>query len=206
MMWYQWLAVAALAVCIGSALFHFIRLIRLGKPRDYSKSTGSENAGIKYSFTAAMSPKHKESAYLHLPTYTAGMIYHLATFLAIAVFLVYLTGLLPEGNYRWLVFAALLAGSVSGIAILIKRFVVAKLRKLSNPDDYISNLLVDVFQLTGAIAMISDSAAPAFYVAASLLLFYFPLGKLKHAVYFFAARYHLGVFFGRRGVWPSKPY
>ena len=28
------------------------------------------------------------------------------------------------------------------------------------------------------------------------------VGKLKHVVYFFAARYHLGFFYGWRNVWP----
>ena len=31
-----------------------------------------------------------------------------------------------------------------------------------------------------------------------------PLGKLRHAVYYFAARYHLGFFYGWRNVWPNK--
>jgi hypothetical protein len=33
-------------------------------------------------------------------------------------------------------------------------------------------------------------------------MLYIPAGKLRHTVYFFAARYHLGYFFGWRGVWP----
>jgi hypothetical protein len=30
-----------------------------------------------------------------------------------------------------------------------------------------------------------------------------PLGKLRHVVYYFAARYHLGFFYGWRNVWPN---
>ena len=43
---------------------------------------------------------------------------------------------------------------------------------------------------------------PSYYLTYSLLMLYIPIGKLRHTVYFFAARYHLGYFFGWRGVWP----
>jgi hypothetical protein len=43
-----------------------------------------------------------------------------------------------------------------------------------------------------------------YFIAISLLFLYFPLGKLKHAIYFFAARYQLGFFYGWRGVWPPQ--
>jgi len=46
-----------------------------------------------------------------------------------------------------------------------------------------------------------------YYVTAALLLLYIPVGKLRHLVYFFAARYQLGYFYGWRGSWPpSKKY
>lgn len=205
MIWYQFIAFSGLAVCLSFAVFHFVKLLRLGKPKDLAKSIGNENDGILYSFTKAMSPKHKESAYLHLPTYTAGIVFHLAVFLSIALFFAFFTRLLPEGNYRYLPAILVLIGSASGIAILVKRILLAKMRALSNPDDYISNLLVSVFLLTTTFYLIYQEFEMYYYLSVSLLLFYFPLGKLRHAVYFFAARYHLGFFYGRRGVWPSKP-
>jgi hypothetical protein len=45
--------------------------------------------------------------------------------------------------------------------------------------------------------------AELYFIIAAVLWLYFPVGKLRHVVYFFAARYHLGFFFGRRGVWPG---
>ncbi|MCK5337294.1 MAG: hypothetical protein KAJ50_00735, partial [Bacteroidales bacterium] len=101
--------------------------------------------------------------------------------------------------------AILLAAVLSGIGILVKRITKHELSTLSNADDYISNILVTAFQLLTALAMIDLKAIPAYFIITSLLLLYFPLGKLKHAVYFFAARYHLGYFYGWRGVWPPKP-
>ncbi len=89
-----------------------------------------------------------------------------------------------------------------GLFILIKRAAVSKLRILSNPDDYISNILVTSFQAASIVFLFAGPAAETlYYVIAALLFLYLPLGKLKHLVYFFAARYQLGLFFGRRGVW-----
>jgi hypothetical protein len=78
------------------------------------------------------------------------------------------------------------------------------LRDLSDPDDYISNLLVTIFQIMTGLVILMHRLVPAYFIMASLLLIYFPFGKLKHSIYFFAARYHLGFFYGWRGIWPPK--
>lgn len=204
MEWYQWLSYGAFILCLLICAAHFFRLVRLGKPTDYAAPAGSEKGGITYSFTAGMSPKKKESAYLHLPTYLAGMIFHLGTFLSILIYLVLIVYAPPAGSLLRLVPAALLSvGALCGAAILIKRVASPLLRNLSNPDDYISNVLVTLCQATLALALVRPSAGMLFWIITAVLWLWFPVGKLKHAVYFFAARYHLGLFFGRRGVWPS---
>jgi nitrate reductase gamma subunit len=86
----------------------------------------------------------------------------------------------------------------------MKRMAKQQMRALSNPDDYISNLLVTVFQFVTALVLIDGSIIPSYFILASVLLLYVPLSKLKHTIYFFAARYHLGYFFGWRNVWPPK--
>jgi hypothetical protein len=190
------------AICLGNLGYHFFRLIRLGKPRDLARPSGSESAGILYSFTQGMNPAHKESAYLHLPTYTAGLMYHAGTFLSVALlilsfFISDISGLIP-----WILAICLCLSCFSGLFILIKRVTVRKLRTLSNPDDYFSNILVTLFQaMTVTYLLIGHPTECPYYLCASLLFLYMPLGKLKHLVYFFAARYQLGLFFGRRGVW-----
>jgi hypothetical protein len=52
--------------------------------------------------------------------------------------------------------------------------------------------------------LIKETFAPYYFICAGLLFLYLPLGKLKHSLYFFAARYHLGFFYGWRGIWPVK--
>jgi nitrate reductase gamma subunit len=204
MTWYYWLALASLAICLGSLMFHTIRLIKLGKPKDYSNPTGKPSSAIPYSFTGAMSPTKKESAYLHMPTYTAGILYHLGTFLSIFIFLIMLIQLPIKGMATWIIFGFLIITGASGLGIFIKRLVKQQMRALSNPDDYISNLMVTIFQFITAVAIVDTRIIPLYFIVTSLLLLYIPLSKLKHTIYFFAARYHLGYFFGWRNVWPPK--
>ncbi len=99
---------------------------------------------------------------------------------------------------------ALLASVISGTGILIKRFIKKGLRNLSSPDDFMANILVTIFQVMTILMLIRGEMFPGYCILTGVLMLYFPLGKLKHAIYFFAARYHLGYFFGWRGVWPPK--
>jgi hypothetical protein len=210
--WYQWLALAALGICLSACLFHFIRLVKKGRPVDFSRQAGKTGRGIRYAFTGAMSPARKESAFLHLPTYTAGLLYHLGNFLSFFLFFFILSGHQPGGWIAMAIAAFLMVSSFAGIAILVKRIVKKELRSLSNPDDFISNILVTLFQLLSMVVlflpMVQRSNGPTvqlfYYLIFTLLALYIPVGKLRHTVYFFAARYHLGFFFGRRGVWPPN--
>lgn len=205
MIWYHWMAVMALFVCLLSCFYHFYRIVSLGNPPEYARRTGHIGKAVRYSFTGAMSPKVKESAYMHMPTYIAGIIYHIGTFLAIFLFILALFNIWLHDWFMWGAVVILITAGLCGIGILLKRMSKHELRSLSNPDDYISNILVTAFQFLTTLAMIDATFIPAYFIITSLLLLYFPMGKLKHAVYFFAARYHLGYFYGWRGVWPPKP-
>ena len=201
---YQWIALVSLGICIASLLYHFFRLIRLGSPKDYSKPSGKIAPSVLYSFTGAMNPAKKESAFLHLPTYTAGVIYHFGSFLSIILFFVLFFRISIIERFSWLISGMLLISAICGLGMLIKRIVKKALRHLSNPDDYISNALVTLYQVMTALTMINRYWIPAYFIITSLLLLYIPLVKLKHVIYFFAARYHLGFFFGWRGIWPPR--
>ncbi len=221
MAWYQWFAWSALGICLLACLFQLIRLIRLGKPVDYARPAGKTTPAVAYAFTGAMSPGKKESAYLHLPTYTAGLLYHTGTFLAFFFFFLIAFNWIPKGWPAWLLIAYLSLTTAAGTGILVKRMLKKELGSLSNPDDYISNILVTLFQLLTLIYLFThifiQSYRPtvlpsyhltvtiAYHLSFALLMLYVPVGKLRHMVYFFAARYHLGMFFGWRGVWPPRP-
>jgi hypothetical protein len=204
MTWYNIFLLICLASCLTGCMLHAVRLIRLGKPVDLSTPKGDVSSAVIYSFTGAMHPGKKESAFLHLPTYTAGIIYHLGTFLSLPLFFLLFAGLSLPLPVLYTAAIFLVLSVISGISIFIKRFVKKGLRELSNPDDYLSNLLVTIFQLLTASALLYSQLLPACSVWAGILLLYLPFGKLRHVVYFFAARYQLGFFFGWRGVWPPK--
>jgi hypothetical protein len=172
---------------------------------DFAPAKGKIRPAVFYSFFGAMSPSKKETAFLHLPTYIAGIIFHLGSFLSILILAYYVAVKKPGQFISNFVAGFLLISACTGIALFIKRMLNKNLRSLSNPDDYISNALVTLFQLATALALIVSWILPAWYIISVCLLLYFPAGKLKHAFYFFAVRYHLAVFFGRRGVWPLKP-
>jgi hypothetical protein len=204
MEWYHWAGVACFLFCLLVCGVHAFRLVRAGRSKDFATPAGSIPEGIRYAFTTAMKPGHKESAFMHLPTYLSGLVFHLGAFAATALFIVW-----PKYDFTHLQLVRLVVallpaiGSLAGLGLLVKRMVSPVLRPLSTPDDYLSNFLVTLFQLCAAVALFIPWMIPTFYIAGAVLWLYFPAGKLKHAVYFFAARYHLGVFFGSRGVWQN---
>ena len=208
----QIIAVVATVLCAVVFGFHFIRIVKLGAPKELSEKSGNVGKGIIYSNTAAMLPHHKESAYLHLPTYTMGIIFHIGIFIALLLyffsFFVNFATWLSE--YPWL-HAILLMGFIfsasCGVILFVKRFVMKSLRQLSHIDDFISSGLVTLFQWMTLLSLFflhNPTVSMGYYLSAILLFIYMPIGKLKHLLYFFAARYHLGFFYGWRNVWPPK--
>lgn len=205
MKWHIIIALAALAISVAMLLIQLLKLITAGKPKDLSKGAGNVSAGVAYSYTKAMSPMEKESAYLHLPTYAAGMIYHAGIFASLLLFLLFISSLfeIPQ-TISMITGALLIVSGLCGLAVLFKRFKNAGLRSLSGADDYISNFLTTLAIFVTAAYLLYEQAELPYYLIVSVLLLWIPLGKTRHLLYFFFARYHLGYFFGKRGTWPPK--
>lgn len=205
MKWHIITALAALAISVAMLLIQLLKLITSGKPKDLSKGAGNVSAGVAYSYTKAMSPMEKESAYLHLPTYAAGMIYHAGIFATLLLFLLFISSLfeIPQ-TISMITGALLIVSGLCGLAVLFKRFINAGLRSLSGADDYISNFLTTLAIFATAAYLLYEQAELPYYLIVSVLLLWIPLGKTRHLLYFFFARYHLGYFFGKRGTWPPK--
>ena len=225
MIYWYYFSLAALVFCLAMCVIHFFRIVKLGAPKDLSEQSGSVTAGVIYSNTSAMLPMQKESAYKHLPTYTAGIILHIGIFVAFIAFLFLYFDAVWRFFFQNSVLSLLIAillglSSCCGISLKIKRLTSKKLRPISNMDDYISVGLVTLFQITSALLFtvfafhetfhqyfsseVHEWLIIAYYIFATLLFLYLPMGKLKHVVYYFSARYHLGFFYGRRGTWPPK--
>ena len=201
---FKTLLLGTFLVCFFICTYQFLRIFLLDKTKDSSQPRGKVSPGIRYSVTAAMSPFKKETAYRHLPTYTGGIIYHVGTFLSFFLLALYFFSIRIPTVIATTVALILVVSALCGIAIFLKRIANPKLKSLSNIDDYFSNLLVTGFQIISALTLLYEKFLPFLFLYGSLLFLYIPLGKLKHTVYFFASRIHLGIFFGRRGVWPLK--
>jgi len=199
------MALAALILCKVLFIVRLWSLVRKGAPKDFSKGSGSVCKGVVYSYTKAMMPHNKESAYLHLPTFIAGLVFHAGIFVSILAFIWFiLTEIVdfPTPEFvAGICCGFLLVTACCGAAILLKRVFKKELRALSCADDYISNGITTLFQMATAGYLFCHQPLP-YYVVASLFFLWLPIGKTRHVLYFFAARFHLGFFYGRRGSWP----
>ena len=207
----QYLAIAAAVYCLVSLFVHFVRIVRLGAPKDKSEPSGSVKEGVIYANTRAMMPDQKESAYLHLPSYATGMLFHIGVFTCLLIFVLsffpFFNRWISACNWHLLLAIPAALGTVCGVVLFIRRVVSKDLKVLSMPDDFISTCLVTFFQLMTTLYLCFPTCCGAttilYYISCILLFLYMPLGKLRHAVYYFAARYHLGFFYGWRNVWPN---
>jgi hypothetical protein len=193
----------ALVVALAAFVIqrHGLRFTEVPKP--IAPPRGSAAAGVIYAFTKAFAPTAKESASLHLLSYLAGIVYHLAIFAALARLA---ASVLPvavplAANTTLAVMFTL--GLACGLALLAKRTVDARVRGISVPDDFLANLLVDAVLAAALAASLHPGLVPLFRVIGALLLLYAPLGKLRHMLFLLTSRSWSGAYFGRRGVRPN---
>ncbi|MFH2144125.1 MAG: hypothetical protein ABIJ97_16990 [Bacteroidota bacterium] len=201
---YHWIISGSFVFFVMCFVEIMLKTLALKKYYDPSLAKGKVKPAIVFSYTKAMSPAKKESAYMHLPTYTAGMIFHLGTFFCFFCLILFFVKISTPIWFSYLSAILIFSSAVCGIGLLIKRITLAKLRSLSNPDDYFSNLLVTGFQILTACSFLDQSIYYVLFIYSSALLIYIPVGKLKHTIYFFADRVHLGKYYGKRGVWPVE--
>ena len=184
-------AVAALTVQIWRAR---------GRGRvDLSRPAGSPLLGLVYNFTFAMLPAHKEIARLHPAESLTGIALHLGIAAALARVLLLLPETPPFESPSWLNVTAAI-GALAATALLIRRMGSTLMRTISVPDDYLA-----AGATLGLLVLASMPAAwtgPILLGYTALFLAYLPLGKLRHAAFFFAARAEFGWRLGRRGAFP----
>lgn len=170
-------------------------------------AAGSERRGLVYAFGPGMSPSAKESTRTHPIIYLCGISYHLGIFTAAGVLLWAVVAGGQAGTYvapRAAIVTLLGLGTCGGLSLLLRRIGTARWRAISVPDDYLSNLLTTATITLAGARLLWPGAETAFLVAAMLLLLYAPLGKIRHCLFFFASRYHLGRHYGRRGTFPLR--
>ena len=182
------------------ALAAQVRRARRGRRADLSRPAGSPARGLLYSFTGAMSPRHKETVSRHPVAFGVGLLFHAGTLLGLLTVLLSVVG--PTLGSLWLRSLRLLfaLSLLAGLVLLVRRLVSVNLRKISVPDDYLA-----ILATCGLLAFAGRAPGGhllALWVYAGALLLYLPLGKLRHIVFFFVARGDLGRRLGWRGVYP----
>ncbi|MGD9140423.1 MAG: hypothetical protein PVJ42_02675 [bacterium] len=199
----EWFLLACFAVFAVGTWLRIYRAFPRPGADTLAASRGSVPPAILYSLTWAMMPWRKETASRHPLSYLLGIGYHAGIFLGFLWLLLLFLDVRLPGAVASASAALLLAAAVCGLALLLKRTVTPAMRYFSNPDDYVSNLMATGFVALTAIALRYDGVLPGLFVYAGVLFLYMPVGKLRHAIYFGLARIYLGLFYGRRGVWPS---
>ena len=195
------LTAAAAAFCLAALSLVAFKTFALGGRAYLSEPHGSGRKGVLYAFGRGM--LEKESVSLHLPTFAGGLFFHAAVFAALlylALVILAPSLALPRQAFR----AVFAAGAAVGAALFVKRAARPKLRRLSCPDDFAANLLVDAF-LAAAFLHTLDAATEPILLGTALALFvYVPFGKIRHCFFFFVTRLAFGIHFGRRGTLPGS--
>jgi hypothetical protein len=199
----QWFLLGSLLFSVAASAALVRKVISAWTVGDPAARRGRPGAGALYSLTGAMLPWKKESARLYPASYVFGVVYHAGSFLGFAWLVILFFDLhVPAIAIKASVILLSLA-ALSGLVLLVKRIVSRNLRYFSSPDDYFSNVLVTSWQILMSFALLSGSLKLAVLVLSGVLFVYMPASKLRHAVFFVPARVYLGLFYGRRGVWPE---
>lgn len=194
--------VASCALWAIIALAYQLWSAHAGGRADYSARAGSSGRGIFYNFTVAMSPAHKESVSQHPFKFAVGVLMHVGViFSLLAVMMLLVAPAVGEAFLR--IGQPLLALSlISGIYLFVRRPFSADLSAMSAPDDYLAILASCGLLVVALLYALDRAAAAALAIYTGCLLLYLPLGKLRHAAFFFVARSDLGRRLGYRGVYP----
>ena len=200
------------AICaVGAAVvlaWQVLRTRSFGLRPPVAPPAGSARRGVLYAFGPGMAPNAKESTRTHPVVYALGVSYHLGVFTAFGVLLWALTagrdGAAPAPPAGAVAGVLTVLGFTGGAALLVRRARTALLRAISVPDDYVANLLTTVFIALAGLRLRAPGLEPLLLAWAMLLLCYLPLGKIRHCLFFFASRYHLGRHYGRRGTFPLR--
>lgn len=194
--------VASALFCVVLLTVILLRTFAFGRKRAYAHPQGSSFAGIVYAFGQGMLPWEKESASKHIWTYIGGTLYHLGILTAMLFLASVLLHISLPASLLQVTRILLVIGGISGVALLIKRMLQPHMRFLSGRDDYLANILIDLFLFLALATTYSETMLVPFTLIAVTIFVYIPFGKIRHCVFFFYSRILFGTFFGRRGVFP----
>jgi nitrate reductase gamma subunit len=194
--------IASVLFCIVALAVIVMRTFSFGRKRIYAHPQGSSFAGIRYAFGQGMLPWEKESATRHIWTYIGGILYHLGILTAMLFLGTMLLNVSLSTTLFQVVRILLTIGGIGGVGLLIKRMLKPHMKFLSSRDDYLANILIDLFLFLALVSTFAEIFLAPFTIIAIIIFIYTPFGKIRHCVFFFYSRVLFGIFFGRRGVLP----
>jgi hypothetical protein len=196
----------ALASVIWAVLVLTVQLLLAwgGGRADHSVPTGRRGRGILYNFTTAMLPSHKESARRHPAEFFTGALLHGGVFLGILGFGITLAS--PERSPILPLVVGPIYGIslLAGLVLLVRRIVSRNLRAMSSPDDFLAIVMTGGFLVVSILFGFGQVTVSTYFACSAALFIYLPIGKLRHCVFFFAARLDFGGRLGYRGVYPAR--
>jgi len=188
--------------CVVVLTLKVLLALRFGRKPTYAHPQGSSFAGVLYALGQGMLPWEKETASKHIWTYMGGTLYHVGIMTATLLLVSVLFSISLPAKVLNLVRMSLVLGVVGGVGLLIKRIFQPHMRLLSDADDYLANILVNLLLLSALTATFAENLLVGFVAVAIIVFIYIPFGKIRHCVFFFYSRVLFGDFFGKRGVLP----
>ncbi len=179
-----------------------VRAARGGGRLDRSRRAGSPLRGIAYSFTVAMRPRHKESVRRHPFKFAVGVLMHAGVILSLLAVLLLLVWPAAGATVLSLSRPLLVPSLAAGLLLFVRRTLAPDLKAMSVPDDYVAILATCGLLALALLYSIGGASEVALLIYTALFFAYLPLGKLRHAVFFFVARGEYGRRLGYRGVYP----
>jgi hypothetical protein len=180
------------------ALLYQVVVARGGGRRDYSAQAGGAGRGVFHAFTAAMLPTRKESVRHHPGKFAIGLLLHVGVLAS----LVEIVRIVVDGPAAWPWGVVALLALPAGIYLFVRRLVSPVLRAMSAPEDYLAILAVCALLVLAALSAFGVVGPAVLLGYAIPFLIYLPLGKLRHVIFFFAARADHGKRLGYRGTFP----
>lgn len=201
-------AMLIFAFGIGWRLFG---VLVLSWPREHSESRGNSQVVGALRMMAMRSWPHKEFLPRTWYSEVIGYTFHIGFFVVLLLFVPHivfikgLTGLSWPGLPGWVIYYTSLITILALLAVLVRRLTNPVMRKLANPDDYISwfmtiSPVVTGLMVTSHIGLPYETLLAIHILNVEALMIWFPFGKLMHAFFIWSSRGLTGATFARKGV------
>lgn len=197
------LAAVSLVGAVAALLVQVVRARGGGRP-DFAEARGTPGRGVAYAFTVAMMPTHKESASRHPVEFSIGLLMHVGILVALVVLALVLVRPSAVAPFLGVARPVILLAAAAGIVLVIRRGISRSLRPMTVPDDFLAAAATCGLLVLASLAASGTGFTIAFLLYVAVLGLYVPLGKLRHAIFFYVARGDYGRRLGRRGVIPPR--